>query len=183
MITCCGEAWPLWRTTSTIRKGRCWFSIPSVGSAPAWWKWTWTKGWNSLTWSPTSTVPYEVLSTGPAYRHVRFLAQDVPSVGYKAYALKGTKAEPAAPQASIEGTFENQYYRVVLDRRQRCGEEHLRQGTEQGTGERLEPLSLRSVSLRHGGGSNSQPAGSVQFRLAGPGALQSTAPAAGGWCP
>ena len=61
------------------------------------------------------TVPYEVLSTGPAYRHVRFLALDVPSVGYKAYALKGTKAEPATPLTLSEGTMENQYYRVTLD--------------------------------------------------------------------
>jgi hypothetical protein len=43
------------------------------------------------------TVDYEVLSTGPAYRHIRFLAQDVPSVGYKAYALKETKSEPQTP--------------------------------------------------------------------------------------
>jgi hypothetical protein len=61
------------------------------------------------------TVPYEVLSTGPAYRRVRFLAQDVPSVGYKAYALKETKAEPVTPQAVSEGTLENQFYRVTLD--------------------------------------------------------------------
>jgi len=61
------------------------------------------------------TVAYEVLSTGPAYRHVRFLAQNVPSVGYKAYALKEAKAEPEAPQAVSEGTLENQYYRVTLD--------------------------------------------------------------------
>ena len=61
------------------------------------------------------TVAYEVLSTGPAYRHIRFLAQDVPSVGYKAYALKETKAEPPTPPTVPEGTLENQYYRVTLD--------------------------------------------------------------------
>ena len=60
-------------------------------------------------------VAYEVLSTGPAYRRVRFLAQDVPSVGYKAYTLKGTKVEPATPEAASEATMENQYYRLVLD--------------------------------------------------------------------
>ena len=60
-------------------------------------------------------VPYEVLSTGPSYRRIRFFAQDVPSVGYKAYALKEAKAEPAEPQASSEGTLENHYYRVRLD--------------------------------------------------------------------
>ena len=61
------------------------------------------------------TVPYEILSSGPAFRHIRFLAQDVPSVGYKAYALKETKAEPATPQAGEQKTIENQYYRVTLD--------------------------------------------------------------------
>ena len=61
------------------------------------------------------TVPYEVLFTGPAYRHIRFLAQDVPSVGYRAYALKESKAEPANPQALSEHTMENQYYQVTLD--------------------------------------------------------------------
>jgi hypothetical protein len=61
------------------------------------------------------TVPYEVLSTGPDYRHIRFLAQDVASVGYKAYALKESKAEPATPATTAEGTIENQYYRVRLD--------------------------------------------------------------------
>ena len=61
------------------------------------------------------TVPYEVLSTGPDYRRIRFLAENVPSVGYKAFAMKGTKEEPTAPQAASEATMENQYYRVVLD--------------------------------------------------------------------
>jgi hypothetical protein len=61
------------------------------------------------------TVPYEVLSTGPAYRHIRFLAQDVPSVGYKAYALEQTKTEPPTPATTAEETIENQYYRVSLD--------------------------------------------------------------------
>jgi len=61
------------------------------------------------------TVPYEALSTGPAYRHVRFLAEDVPSVGYKAYALREAKAALPAPHAAAEGAIENQYYRVVVD--------------------------------------------------------------------
>ena len=73
------------------------------------------KGRELVDLSMNRTVPYEVLSTGQSYRHVRFLAQDVPSVGYKAYALKETKAEPPTPQTRAEGTLENQYYRVVLD--------------------------------------------------------------------
>ena len=73
------------------------------------------KGLELVDVTTNRTVPYEVLSTGPAYRHVRFLAQDVPSVGYKAYAMKETKAEPPTPQATAEETMENQYYRLVLD--------------------------------------------------------------------
>ena len=73
------------------------------------------KGLELVDLATNRTVPYEVLSTGPDYRHVRFLAQDVPSVGYKAYALKETKAEPPTPQTTAEGTMENQYYRLVLD--------------------------------------------------------------------
>ncbi len=73
------------------------------------------KGLELVDLAASRAVPYEVLSTGPAYRRVRFFAQDVPSVGYKAYALKETKAEPPTPQATAEETLENQYYRVVLD--------------------------------------------------------------------
>jgi alpha-mannosidase len=73
------------------------------------------KGLELVDLTTNRALPYEVLSTGPAYRHVRFLAQDVPSVGYRAYALKGTKAEPPTAQGAAEETMENQYYRLVLD--------------------------------------------------------------------
>jgi hypothetical protein len=73
------------------------------------------KGLELVDLATNRTVPCEVLSTGKSYRHIRFLAQDVPSVGYKAYALRQTKAEPPAPQAASEGKLENQYYRVALD--------------------------------------------------------------------
>jgi hypothetical protein len=61
------------------------------------------------------TVPYEVLSTGPDYHHVRFVAQDVPSVGYKAYAIKPAQEPPVAPLISDIPILQNRYYRVVLD--------------------------------------------------------------------
>ena len=60
-------------------------------------------------------VPYEVLSTGPEYHHVRFMAQDVPSVGYKGYALKPASQALPNPTATTDGTIENKFYRVVLD--------------------------------------------------------------------
>ena len=61
------------------------------------------------------TVPYEVLSAGEAYRRIRFLAQDVPPVGYKAYEIKSIKDAPPTPAAASGEMIENQYYRVVLD--------------------------------------------------------------------
>ncbi len=60
-------------------------------------------------------VPYEVLSTGPEYHHIRFVAQDLPSVGYKGYALKPASQAQPNPPATMDGTIENQYYRVVFD--------------------------------------------------------------------
>jgi hypothetical protein len=73
------------------------------------------KGLQLVDLTTQQTVPYEVLSTGPGYYHIRFLARDVPSVGYKAYAMKGVQEAPSAPQSTTDGTFENRYYRVVLD--------------------------------------------------------------------
>lgn len=61
------------------------------------------------------TVSYEVLSTGQSYRHIRFLAQDVPPVGYKAYQMKSIADAPPAPSAAPGETLENQFYRVELD--------------------------------------------------------------------
>jgi alpha-mannosidase len=73
------------------------------------------KGLELVDLTTHQTVPYEILSTGPDYHHVRFMARDVPSVGYKAYAMKPTEQAPITPPASSEGTLENDYYRVVLD--------------------------------------------------------------------
>jgi hypothetical protein len=61
------------------------------------------------------TANYEVLYTGEAFRRVRFLSQDVPAVGYKAYELKPTKEEQPAPPPVTGDTIENPYYRVALD--------------------------------------------------------------------
>ena len=52
------------------------------------------KGMELVDLATRQTVPYEILSTGPDYRHVRFMALDVPSVGYKAYAMKPTSEAP-----------------------------------------------------------------------------------------
>jgi len=73
------------------------------------------KGLELVDLTTRQTIPYEILSTGPSYHHIRFLAQDLPSMGYKAYAMRGASEKAPAPPTSSETTMENQYYRVALD--------------------------------------------------------------------
>jgi alpha-mannosidase len=66
-------------------------------------------------------VPFEVLSEGARYRHVRFLSKDVPAMGFKCYALetkRGENANAAAAKLATQTyseTMENAYYRVQVD--------------------------------------------------------------------
>ena len=66
-------------------------------------------------------VPFEVLSEGPGYRHMRFLATDVPAMGFKCYSLQEHKeeSEDIAPakerQAVMTDTIENSFYRLQVD--------------------------------------------------------------------
>jgi alpha-mannosidase len=66
-------------------------------------------------------VAFEVLHEGPGYRHVRFLAKDVPAMGFKCYALQNQKAAGTTSAASktaestSNGMVENAYYRVQVD--------------------------------------------------------------------
>ena len=60
-------------------------------------------------------VPYEVLRSEDHYRHIRFVATDVPSMGYKAYELKATTAKTPAAETLSGTTLESPYYRVELD--------------------------------------------------------------------
>ncbi|MFL6462947.1 MAG: polysaccharide lyase family protein [Bryobacteraceae bacterium] len=61
------------------------------------------------------SVPLEILSAKEKFLHVRFLAKNLPAVGYKCYRLTyGTQAPPA-PQRLQETTVENDYYRVQVD--------------------------------------------------------------------
>jgi alpha-mannosidase len=70
-------------------------------------------------------VPVDVISVGKGtpltgfgggYRKVRFLAEGIPSVGYKVYELRPAKEAPIPTAASTSSeTVENQFYRVTLD--------------------------------------------------------------------
>ncbi len=65
--------------------------------------------------STGKVVPVEELRNGNHFRHVRFLATDIPSVGYKVFQLRHAE-KPAAPAAiSHITTLESLYYRVQLD--------------------------------------------------------------------
>lgn len=60
-------------------------------------------------------VPVEVLGGNKDFHAVRFIAQNVPAVGYKVYHLRDTKnaLEPAAITQTT--TLDSPYYRVTLD--------------------------------------------------------------------
>ncbi len=73
------------------------------------------KGIKLVDLTTKETVPYQEIYSGKGYRHVRFLAQNVPAVGYKSYALEPDASEPSAPVESTSTTLENAYYRVTLD--------------------------------------------------------------------
>jgi hypothetical protein len=60
-------------------------------------------------------VPYEILSRGENYLRVRFLAEDVPPVGYKCYARIGSTSPPPQPSRVSGEVMENAYYRITLD--------------------------------------------------------------------
>ena len=62
-------------------------------------------------------VPVEVLHHYQDYDHVRFLARDVPSLGYKCYQIASSR-EPAPPGETalpLGNSIENAFYRVQVD--------------------------------------------------------------------
>lgn len=75
--------------------------------------------------STGSEVPAEILwkgkgiplpGFGPVNLRVRFLATDVPAVGYKLYSIKPVTAKNPATSEIIRGNMvENQFYRITLD--------------------------------------------------------------------
>jgi alpha-mannosidase len=77
-------------------------------------------GWAIQQYPDMKPVPVEVIRRGPGYNHVRFMANNVPSLGYKCYAIvrmHGSQvADPAGAESlPISDTIENAYYRVEFD--------------------------------------------------------------------
>ena len=62
-----------------------------------------------------ATVPVEVISESAHLRHVRFLAKDVPGMGYKIFTLRFAKQKAEVPAFTGGTILENSQYRVELD--------------------------------------------------------------------
>ncbi|MBZ5566184.1 MAG: hypothetical protein LAP13_27680, partial [Acidobacteriia bacterium] len=73
------------------------------------------KGLDLVDLATHQNVPFEVLSAGQIHRRIRFLASDVPALGYKCYAFRPAKGEPPATSLGPLTTIESPYYRVILD--------------------------------------------------------------------
>jgi alpha-mannosidase len=73
------------------------------------------RGFGLVDLSTKQVVPYQVVSTSGDFQHVRFMAQNVPSVGYKCYAIKKMAAPSSLHGTAMSIALESPYYRVVLD--------------------------------------------------------------------
>ncbi len=61
-------------------------------------------------------VPVEVLSDKENFVHVRFLARDLPPVGYRCFQVRAVASSPATPPATQDSpVVENKYYRITVD--------------------------------------------------------------------
>ena len=62
------------------------------------------------------TVPLELIWTKENFDHVRFLAKDLPPVGYKCFQIRATGgSEPATAVVNTSSVIENKYYRITVD--------------------------------------------------------------------
>jgi len=65
--------------------------------------------------STNQSVPLQVLYEKEGFLHVRFLAKDLPAVGYKCFSIVYGKSGRPEAQTSNEHTVENSFYRVKID--------------------------------------------------------------------
>lgn len=65
--------------------------------------------------STRQQVPLEVLSDKANLLHVRFLAKDLPPVGYKCFQIRSTPDVLAAVANATNPVIENKYYRITID--------------------------------------------------------------------
>ena len=60
-------------------------------------------------------VALEAVRTGDGYRHVRFLAEHVPALGYRVYRMQPSRSTTAPEPGNKTNTIENRFYRVTVD--------------------------------------------------------------------
>ena len=70
-------------------------------------------------------VPVEVLSDKENFVHVRFLARDLPPVGYKCFQIRAVPSASAGPPTTeTNPVVENKYYRITVDPETGAVDEH-----------------------------------------------------------
>jgi alpha-mannosidase len=67
-----------------------------------------------------TVVKFEVLQDHPAYQRIRFMASEVPAMGYRTYNVRDKRPEAptqviATGTAAAGNTVENSYYRIIID--------------------------------------------------------------------
>ncbi|HZY64188.1 MAG TPA: glycoside hydrolase family 38 C-terminal domain-containing protein, partial [Edaphobacter sp.] len=65
--------------------------------------------------STGTVIPYEVLGNHGSFLHVRFVAQNIPAVGYKVFQIRHEDSAPPPAATSHTTVLESPYYRVTLD--------------------------------------------------------------------
>lgn len=73
------------------------------------------KGQELVNLASGQQVPVEVLSSGSDYDHVRFVARDIPAMGYRVFATRAASGPPAAAPSADGTVLESDFYRVMLD--------------------------------------------------------------------
>jgi len=68
--------------------------------------------------SNNQSVPLDVIFEKDGFRKVRFLAENVPPMGYRGYALRGLNPKTSQGNEKVAGeTIENRFYRLTVDAR------------------------------------------------------------------
>lgn len=74
------------------------------------------KGMELVDQTTGAVVPHEILFSGNAFHHVRFVAADMPAVGYKCFATRPATTKAGVGETNLNAVMENSFYRVELDR-------------------------------------------------------------------
>lgn len=73
------------------------------------------KGFEIVDSVTSQPVDFETLRGGSSFSHVRFLAHDVPALGYKVYRLQPSKVSEPSTASQRSTVLESPYYKLQLD--------------------------------------------------------------------